>query len=158
MRQMRIALLVVTCLLTGCAGTTASLAPAPPSEQAAPTLDATPSSTPSPPSPSPSPSGQGAPPQLYGTWRTTLGGTPVTLTLRPDDTYRIHRGVSAGTGDIRIDGDRIDFFNSTLCQGTGEYRWQIEGDSLRFSSLTEPCPGRAEALLNVRYGDYSPPG
>ena len=53
--------------------------------------------------------------------------------------------------------DRIDFFNSTLCPGTGEYRWKIEGDALRFSSLTEPCPGRAEALLNLRYGEYSPP-
>jgi hypothetical protein len=98
-----------------------------------------------------------APPELLGTWRTTLGGTEVTLSLRPDNTYRIHRGTNAGTGDIRIDGDRIDFFNSNLCQGTGEYRWRIEGDSLRFSSLTEPCPGRAEALLNVRYSDYSPP-
>lgn len=157
MRRLRSALLV-TFLLTGCAATTASLAPASPSESAQPTPDPTPSPTESPPSPSPSASEQGSPPQLYGTWRTTLGGTQVTLTLRPDDTYRIHRGVNAATGDIRIDGDRIDFFNSTLCQGTGEYRWRIEGDSLRFSSLTEPCPGRAEALLNVRYSDYSPPG
>ena len=85
-------------------------------------------------------------------------GTTVTLTLREDDgTYRIHRGVNVGTGAFTVDGDRIDFFDSSLCPGTGEYRWRIEGDSLRFSSLTEPCPGRAEALLNVRYSDYSPP-
>jgi hypothetical protein len=82
---------------------------------------------------------------------------PRAAQVRTSASRGIHRGVSAGTGDIRIDGDRIDFLNSTLCQRTGEYRWQIEGDSLRFSSSTEPCPGRAEALLNVRYSDYSPP-
>ena len=97
------------------------------------------------------------PAQLFGTWRTTLVGQTVTLTLREEGTYRIHRGVNEGTGEISVDGDRIDFFNSSLCPGTGEYRWRIEGDALRFSSLTEPCPGRAEALLNVRYGDYTPP-
>jgi hypothetical protein len=97
-----------------------------------------------------------APPELFGTWRTTLVGQTVTLVLTPD-TYTIIRGVNKGDGDVRVDGDRIDFFNSTLCPGTGEYRWTIDGDTLRFSSLTEPCPGRAEALLNVRYGEYAPP-
>lgn len=71
--------------------------------------------------------------------------------------YRIQRGVNVGTGDIRVDGDRIDFFNGSICRGTGEYRWRIEGDILRFSVLDDPCPGRAEALLNVRYGEYVPP-
>lgn len=119
-----------------------------------PSVDPSPSAEPS----SPLPSESSTPPQLFGTWRTTLMGTTVTLTLREaEGTYRIHRGVNQATGEISVDGDRIDFFNSTLCQGTGEYRWRIEGDSLRFSSLTEPCPGRAEALLNVRYSDYSPP-
>jgi hypothetical protein len=96
------------------------------------------------------------PPELFGTWRTTLVGQRVTLVLTPD-TYTIIRGINKGDGDVSVDGDRIDFFNSTLCEGTGEYRWTIDGDTLRFSSLTEPCPGRAEALLNLRYGDYSPP-
>jgi hypothetical protein len=109
------------------------------------------------PGASSAPSELAQPPDLLGTWRTTLGGQRVTLTLREDGTYSIHRGVSQGTGEMTVDGDRIDFFNGSLCEGTGEYRWTIDGDSLRFSSLTEPCPGRAEALLNVRYEDYSPP-
>lgn len=116
-----------------------------------PTATATVQTTPSPTVPA-----SASVEQLLGTWRTTLGGTTVTLRLTAD-TYRIHRGTSAGEGAVRIDGDRIDFFDSTLCPGTGEYRWSIIDGDLRFRSLTEPCPGRAEALLNVRYGDYSPP-
>jgi hypothetical protein len=155
---MRVVALLWVVMVAACTAAPAESSP-PIAVSEAATVQPSPSIEPFPSAetPSPLPRESSTPAQLYGTWRTTLGGTPVTLTLRPDDTYRIHRGVSAGTGDIRIDGDRIDFFNSTLCQGTGEYRWQIEGDSLRFSSLTEPCPGRAEALLNVRYSDYSPP-
>lgn len=128
-----------------------------PSNTAQPTIAPTP--TPSPtekPTPSPTVAASASVEQLLGTWRTTLGGTTVTLRLTAD-TYRIHRGTNAADGEVTIDGDRIDFFNSSLCPGTGEYRWSITDGDLRFRSLTEPCPGRAEALLNVRYGDYSPP-
>jgi hypothetical protein len=134
-----------------CAG---PAAPAPSATAADPT--ATPDPSPSPELASSTPEASSEPPELFGTWRTTLVGQTVTLILTPD-TYTIIRGVNKGDGDVTVDGDRIEFFNSTLCEGTGEYRWTIDGDTLRFSSLAEPCPGRAEALLNVRYGDYSPP-
>lgn len=123
------------------------------------TPEATVPLTPSPsvePTASPTAAASASVEQLFGTWRTTLGGVDLVLRLTPE-TYRIVRGSNAAEGEISVDGDRIDFFNSSLCPGTGEYRWRIEGDVLRFSSLTEPCPGRAEALLNVRYSDYSPP-
>lgn len=142
--------------LAACASPATSPSPTEaPSATAEPTLAPTPSPTEE-PTPSPTVAASASVEQLFGTWRTTLGGTTVTLRLTPD-TYRIHRGTNAGEGEITVDGDRIDFFNSSLCPGTGEYRWSITDGDLRFRSLTEPCPGRAEALLNVRYGDYSPP-
>jgi len=161
MARMSTTAIAVILLLSACGADPAGSAivastPLPASEQPSPSASAAVSAEPS-AGESVAPSELASPPELFGTWRTTLLGQTVTLSLREEGTYRIHRGVNEGTGDIAVDGDRIDFFNSSLCPGTGEYRWRIEGDTLRFSSLTEPCPGRAEALLNVRYGDYSPP-
>ena len=154
MRWIRTGVLIVALATSGCA-TVQDDSPSPaPTSTEAPTPTASPAPT---PSRSPSATTAASPPQLLGSWRTTLGGETVTLFLSTASTYRIQRGVNVGTGDIRVDGDRIDFFNSLLCTGTGEYRWQIEGDSLRFSTLGDPCPGRAEALLNVTYGDDVPP-
>jgi hypothetical protein len=152
-RTLALAALVAGCGTTGTGSEEPeeSAAAAPSPTEAPPTATEAPTAT-----PEPMPSESSEPPQLLGTWRTTLAGQTVTLRLSPDE-YSIHRGSSAGTGSIAVDGDRIDFFDSSLCEGTGEYRWSIDGDSLRFTLVTEPCPGRAEALLNVVYGDYSPP-
>lgn len=109
------------------------------------------------PEPSPSPAPSVGPRALFGTWRTTLAGDPVWLGIT-ESTYRIVRGTNTANGSVSVTGDRIEFFNSSLCQGTGIYRWEIGDDGvLRFFPVeTEPCPGRAEALL-VPYPDYSPP-
>jgi hypothetical protein len=148
-------LLALVLAIASCAAPSVSPTTSGPTASAEPSVPAAPSAEPT-STPSPTPFASVSADQLFGTWRTTLGGANLILRLTPE-TYRIVRGSNAADGDVSVDGDRIDFFNSSLCPGTGEYRWRIEGDSLRFSSLTEPCPGRAEALLNVRYSDYSPP-
>lgn len=107
-------------------------------------------------SPSPEASEPAEPRALVGTWRTTLGGAPLALTVT-ETTYRIVRGSNAATGSVTIDGDRIEFFDSSLCAGTGTYSWRITDGALTFFPVeNEPCPGRAEALL-VRFTDYSAP-
>lgn len=152
-RPAPLALIFLLVLAACTAPSASSSATIEPAESSEPSTAPTPSESPEPP-PSPTVPASVSPEQLYGTWRTTLGGVTVTLRLT-EDTYRIHRGTNAAEGEVSVDGDRIDFFNSSLCQGTGEYRWSITDGDLRFRSLTEPCPGRAEALLNVRYEKYS---
>ena len=150
--------LVLGCvLLAGCATTDSSADPSPPpaasDSVSVPSQPGTPEPT---ASPSPVPSESQEPRALFGTWRTTLGGSPLSLAIT-ESTYRIVRGGNSGAGSVRVDGDRIEFFDSSLCSGTGVYRWTIADGTLSFFPIeTEPCPGRAEALL-VRYPDYSPP-
>ena len=151
------AVLFVSLGIAGCATADepeASASPSPPAESAAPPSEvATPEPT---PEPSPTATESQAPRSLFGTWRTTLGGSPLSLQIS-ESTYRIVRGTNAGTGSVSVDGDRIEFFDSDLCAGTGVYRWTITDGTLSFFPIeTEPCPGRAESLL-VRYPDYSPP-
>jgi hypothetical protein len=153
----RIAGLTSIVLLVGCASSTPAptgpsaeptpqLTPAPP---ASPTATATPTATPGRTEPS-------EPPRLIGTWRTTLAGQPLSLNLT-DTSYRIVRGGNVGEGSVRISGDEIEFFDSSLCRGTGAYRWSITDGVLSLvPTATEPCPGRAEALL-VPYSEYTPP-
>ena len=95
---------------------------------------------------------------LFGTWRTSLGGQPLSITIT-ESTYRIVRGSNAGNGSVTVDGDEIEFFDSDLCPSRARYRWSIsDAGALTFFPLeTELCTGRAEALL-VRYEDYSAPG
>jgi hypothetical protein len=123
----------------------------------APSAEPTSEPTPEPSaSPSPEPSESQAPRALIGVWRTTLAGQPLSLSIT-ETSYRIVRGGNVGNGSVRIEGDVIDFFDSDLCTGTGSYRWAITDGALTFSPLvSEPCTGRAEAVL-VRYTDYSPP-
>jgi hypothetical protein len=119
---------------------------------AQPSVAATPEAT-----PEPTPAASMAPRDLFGTWRTTLAGDALSLNIT-ESTYRIVRGPNAANGGVAVSGDQIEFFDSDLCPGTGTYRWSIdESGALSLSPIaTEPCPGRAEALL-VRYTDYSPP-
>ena len=153
--------LFISLILAGCAAPDASADPATPSAAArtasVPSEPATPSPTSeAAASPTSTPSESQAPRALFGTWRTTLGGSPLSLEVT-ESTYRIVRGTNAGTGSVTVDGDRIEFFDSSLCAGTGVYRWTITDGTLSFFPIeTEPCPGRGEALL-VRFSDYSPP-
>lgn len=118
---------------------------------ASPSGEATPTTA---PSPTPEPSEPEEPRELTGTWRTTLGGQALSLSIT-DTTYRIVRGSNVGSGSVAVTGERIEFFDSDLCTGTGVYRWAITDGALTFFPESEPCPGRAEALL-VRYTDYTP--
>ncbi|MGI9044317.1 MAG: hypothetical protein ACR2GK_09375 [Gemmatimonadaceae bacterium] len=53
---------------------------------------------------------------------------------------------------ITVAGDRIDFSGSSVCTGTGAYRWSSPGSSLAFSALTaDACPGRSEVLAGYTY-------
>lgn len=153
-----VAVLLVSLGIAGCAAgdePEVSASASPPAESAVSPSEATPAPT-SEPSPTPTPSESQAPRSLFGTWRTTLAGQPLSLAIT-ESTYRIVRGTNAATGGVSVDGDRIEFFDSNLCAGTGAYRWTITDGTLSFFPIeTEPCPGRAEALL-VRYPDYSPP-
>lgn len=159
MRGLFVCTLLIATVASGCATSAPSGAlpsepgsDAPPSEVAAtPTNEPTPSVA-----PTPQASESLEPPELFGTWRTTLGGEPLSLNLT-ESTYRIVRGANSATGEVAVADDQIEFFNSSLCAGTGVYRWAITDGALAFFPIeTEPCPGRAEALL-VRYTDYSPP-
>lgn len=150
--------LMVTALLAGCAEAEASAEPASPSAAADPTAAATATPTDEPTaSPTPMPSASMAPRALLGTWRTTLAGQPLSITIT-ESTYRIVRGSNAANGSVAVSGEEIEFFDSNLCAGTGRYRWTIsDAGALTFFPLeAEPCTGRAEALL-VRYEEYSPP-
>jgi hypothetical protein len=154
--------LIITLLLAACTAAAPSddADPSVPSEppssapSVAPTVDPTPDET---PEPSPSPAASVGPRELFGTWRTTLAGEPLSLNIT-ESTYRIVRGSNSANGSVSMSGDQIEFFGSNLCAGTGVYRWTIgEDGALSFSPIeTEPCDGRLEALL-VRYPDYSPP-
>lgn len=146
--------LVIVLAATGCAGTTPEPSP-PASIPATPTAEPTPEPTIA-PTPSPSPAPSLAPRSLFGIWRATLAGQPLSLSIR-ETTYRIVRGTNTATGSVRVTGDQIEFFGSDLCNGSGFYRWAISdvGALSFFPTATEPCDGRLEAL-NVDYPDYSP--
>lgn len=157
----RMAVLLASLCVAGCAAADPSAEPSvnPGSPSASVESSSVPSPSPTPEltaSATPMPSESAAPRALFGTWRTTLGGQPLSLGIT-ESTYRIVRGSNAAEGSVRVDGDQIEFFGSSLCGGTGTYRWMITDGSLSFFPLEEPCPGRAEALL-VRYPDYAPPG
>ena len=93
-----------------------------------------------------------APPELIGRWRAAVGqGEFVTLTI---DAGRYLTGgpFGAASGGITVEGDVITFLKSTQCDGTGAYRWSLDGDSLHLESIgTDECPGRAFALADQTY-------
>jgi len=114
------------------------------------------------PSPSPAPAPSLPPPQdpapqaLQGLWTTVLrDGSNQVVTLRLGETsYGISRGMDGATGAIAVRGDVIDFFRSSVCSGTGSYRWSLQGNSLAFTASalgSEPCPGRGEVLNGYTY-------
>ena len=158
MRRLLVCAVLIAMGVAGCAASEPSdAAPSAPASDAPPSLATTVASeAPASTAATPQASASMEPPELFGTWRTTLGGEPLSLNLT-ESTYRIVRGANSATGSVTVAGDQIEFFNSSLCAGTGVYRWAITDGALAFFPIeTEPCPGRAEALL-VRYPEYSAP-
>jgi len=41
--------------------------------------------------------------------------------------YSIDREGALGSGTMSVEGDRATFSGSALCQGTGVYRWDLDG-------------------------------
>jgi hypothetical protein len=134
----RVAVVVALVLVAGCGGTPSSLTTEPTSQPTSePSIAATASAETEPSSV------DSAPAELVGSWRTTLdSGDELTLTLR-DKAYRITRGPNSGRGQIAVQGDEITFSGSNLCDGTGTYRWSIDGDRLAFTAVgpADPCGG-----------------
>lgn len=107
---------------------------------------------PSPVSPTPSPTSP-APSALQGVWVTTVRGTGERVTLTLGATaYQINRGTDQADGVIGVSGDQINFSRSTLCIGTGAYKWGITGTSLLFTAIgPDACPLRGGVLAGYTY-------
>lgn len=119
-----------------------------------PTATATAESTPS-PSPTTNFLEPTVPAELAGTWRRSVGGETVDLTLQVG--YTIQRGFGRGSGMVTIDGDRIEFHRSDLCEGSGIYTWVVEDDTLTLTMVgTDPCSGRSEVLVPGSFRRYEP--
>ena len=121
------------------------------------------SSTPTAPSPSPAPAPSPAPdaqnlvPQaLQGIWASALKSDPrvqVTLRLTEVNYVITTPGHSAG-GKIAVRGDLIEFFASSACDGTGSYRWSVQGNLLSFTESapsSDGCSDRSSALNGYTY-------
>jgi hypothetical protein len=155
-RGFRVLMAAVVLGLAGCGGTvsatpeptgTASLSPSVP-VAASPIATAKASNSPKAPSPTPP---DPAPTELIGSWQLTLGTEQVTLDLA-EHSYRVHRAPDVVGGRIAVRGDEIDFSHSTLCEGTGTYRWTLAAGALTFTSLQkDACRGRAEYLDGQTY-------
>lgn len=119
-------------------------------------VDTTQPSTPipsPPPPPPPPPPPSASPAAIQGSWVTTLSGTAerVTLTLGATS-YQISRPPNQAEGTISVSGDRIEFSGSTVCAGTGPYRWTLTGNSLTFTAIgADACPGRSEVIAGYTY-------
>ena len=97
-----------------------------------------------------------APVELSGVWRTNLGTGDqvldnVSLTLSGNQ-YALQRGPNSATGSISVAGDTIAFFASSLCDGTGTYRWVVEGETLTLTVIDpDPCGNRSLVLDGITY-------
>ena len=89
---------------------------------------------------------------LFGQWQTTISaGDSVTLALR-EGTYAIGRGAATGRGRMKVTAGGAEFSGSDLCDGIGNYRWSLQGDTLSFTSVGEDeCSGRSEVLDGITY-------
>ena len=155
-RGFRVLSAAIVLTLAGCGGAVTvspqptATVPASPSAQPAPTPAATPQASNSPKAPSPTPPDP-APPELIGSWQMMLGTEQVTLDLA-EHSYRVHRGPDVVGGRIAVRGDEIEFSHSTLCEGTGTYRWTLAASSLMFTPIQrDACPRRAEVLDDQTY-------
>ena len=74
-----------------------------------------------------------APPELQGRWTVDVGNDMETIVFLSPTTYSFH-GTDEG-GRISVEGDVIEFHESVLCEGTGAYRWSLDGDTLTFTAV-----------------------
>ncbi len=92
---------------------------------------------------------------LVGAWEVDVQPTAAIehVVLRLTATgYRIDREGALGSGTMSVEGDRATFSGSALCQGTGVYRWELDGETLRFTPVEpDACPGRAAVLDGATY-------
>jgi hypothetical protein len=137
--------------------------------------------TPSPYRPAPprsAPQGGFVPPELLGDWflppaavediESTTCPSPTTgatcfyqlsftaQTYRQAFTARGGKQQAAGSGEVVVNGNEIDFFSGVLCGASapddvGRYTWSITGGVLRFKLISDPCP--RDYLL--QYGGWS---
>lgn len=95
------------------------------------------------------------PAEIAGTWRRSVGGQTVDLSLQVG--YTIQRGGGRGSGRVTIDGDEIEFHSSDLCEGSGIYTWVVADDTLTFTMVgTDPCSGRSEVLVPGSFRRWVP--
>jgi hypothetical protein len=143
-RHTSIVLIALSVALVACAPASATLLPASPSPAATASL-ATEN-----PSAAPAVTAQPLPAEIIGKWESELSteDLPIDLEIKQGSYSLFH--LSMARGRLAVDGDRLVFSNSTLCTGTGRYRWSVEGNELTFES-TEPdeCPGRAAGLDGI---------
>ena len=100
---------------------------------------------------SPTPGLDPVPLELRAAWTTRLGDETMTLTLF-ERSYAVRRGPNRTTGGLGTRDGEIRFLASTACNGTGTYRWSLQGNSLRFSPVSpDECPGRFEIMDNTTY-------
>ena len=100
-----------------------------------------------------------APPEIRGTWTTTIAatGAVVELTLRPTTwTMDIQRENFQQSGKISVEGDTIEFSLGEFCQGSGLYTWVVEGEMLTFAVQGVDECGRSRVLDGITYTFLAP--
>jgi hypothetical protein len=68
------------------------------------------------------------------------------------------KGQYAGSGNVVVNNNEIDFFNGAICglqlpDGVGRYTWTLKGAILHFTLISDPC-SRYEVLAYQGYGQY----
>lgn len=95
-----------------------------------------------------------APPEMEGRWVAEIEGQAAPhnraeLSLTGTN-YGITWGPDSHGGTISVVGDTI-YFTNISCEGSGAYRWVVEGDTLTLTELEhEPCI-RSAVLNGVTY-------
>jgi hypothetical protein len=95
------------------------------------------------------------PAELQGTWflSTVTAAIRFDCTLR-ESGYLVSRGDSH-SGDVEAEGDVLTF--TSICggsnvEGTGRYRWTLEGDTLHLDLIgKDECGGRSAVLEDATY-------
>lgn len=139
-RHKAIVLIALSVALAACAPAAATLPPVSPSP--APTASLTTED----PSATPGVTAQPLPAEIIGKWQSG----EIELEIKQGSYSTVHMALARGR--LEVDGDGLAFSNSTLCAGTGRYRWSVEGSELTFESIEpDECPGRAAGLDGITY-------
>jgi hypothetical protein len=96
------------------------------------------------------------PAELQATWMLESGPTTDTVRLYLRETsYTVARGGGSHAGTVEADGSLLKF--TAICgdpnvEGTGSYRWTLEGDALHLDLLgRDECGGRSVVLEGATY-------